>query len=73
MDFDDNTLTDRVMLLEENVAHHGVTIEELSAQIAAQWKIIDHMQFKLDRLMQQFRALEDATLDAPAITKPPHY
>jgi SlyX protein len=73
MDSDDDQLRDRVTLLEENAAHQSLTIDELSAQLAAQWKIIDHLQVKLDRLSEQFRALEDAGLEAPAITKPPHY
>jgi SlyX protein len=73
MDSDNDQLRDRVTLLEENAAHQSLTIDELSAQLAAQWKIIDHLQVKLDRLSEQFRALEDAGLEAPAITKPPHY
>jgi SlyX protein len=73
MDSDDDQLRDRVTLLEENAAHQSLTIDELSAQLAAQWKIIDHLQVKLDRLSEQFRTLEDAGLEAPAITKPPHY
>ena len=73
MDSDQNQIRDRMTLLEETVAHQSRAIDELSAQIAAQWKIIDHMQIKLDRLTEQFRALEDAALEAPAITRPPHY
>jgi len=73
VDSDDDQLRERVMLLEENATHQGLAIDELSAQIAAQWKIIDHLQVKLDRLTEQFRALEDASLEAPAITRPPHY
>jgi len=61
------------MLLEENAAHQSLTIDELSAQLAEQWKIIDHLQVKVDRLNEQFRALEDASFEAPAITRPPHY
>jgi len=61
------------MLLEENAAHQSITIDELSAQLAEQWKIIDHLQVKLDRLSEQFRALEDSSLEAPAIPRPPHY
>ena len=73
MDSDNDRLDERVMVLEENAAHHSRAIDDLSAQIAAQWKIIDHMQVKLDRLNEQFRGLEDTTLEAPAITQPPHY
>jgi SlyX protein len=73
LDSDDDRLHERLTLLEENAAHQSLTIDELSAQLAAQWKIIDHLQLKLDRLTEQFRALEDAALEAPAITRPPHY
>ena len=73
MDTDDDQLRERVTMLEENASHQSQTIDELSAQIAAQWKIIDHLQVKVDRLTEQFRALEDASLEAPAITRPPHY
>ncbi|MBL0375200.1 SlyX family protein [Rhizobium sp. KVB221] len=61
------------MQLEESAAHQARTIDELSSQLAEQWKIIDHLQLKLTRLSDQFQALEDATLEAPANTKPPHY
>jgi SlyX protein len=73
LDNDNDQLRDRMMLLEENLAHQSLTIDELSGQIAAQWKIIDRMQVELDRLNEQFRALEDTTHEAPANTRPPHY
>jgi SlyX protein len=70
---DNDQLRERVTLLEENAAHHSIAIDELSAQLAEQWKIIDHLQLKMRQLLEQFRALEDASFEAPAITKPPHY
>jgi SlyX protein len=70
---DNEDLRERITLLEENAAHQSQTIDELSAQIAAQWKMIDHMQARLDHLAEQYRALEDAAIEAPAITRPPHY
>jgi SlyX protein len=73
MDSDEDQLRERVTLLEENAAHQSMTIDELSAQLSEQWKIIDHLQLKLRQLSEQFRALEDANLEAPGITKPPHY
>ena len=36
-------------------------------------KTIDLMQKKLERLTERFTAIEEASLEAPAITKPPHY
>jgi SlyX protein len=69
----DEDLSARVTLLEETIAHQSRMIEDLSGEIAGQWKIIDQLQFRLERLTEQFRALEDAALEAPGIAKPPHY
>jgi SlyX protein len=63
----------RIMKLEELAAHQARAIDELSTELANQWKIIDQMQKKLDRLTERFSALEEASLEAPAITRPPHY
>jgi SlyX protein len=48
-------------------------IEELSDQLAEQWKVVEQIRAKLDRLTERFLTLEETTLDAPAITRPPHY
>ncbi|MDL2407171.1 SlyX family protein [Rhizobium calliandrae] len=63
----------RITALEEQVAHQAKTIEELSDQVAEQWKVIDETRQKLVRLSERFLTLEEQSLDAPAITKPPHY
>ncbi|MCJ8517777.1 SlyX family protein [Rhizobium tarimense] len=59
--------------LEELAAHQAKVIEELSDQLAEQWKAVEQTRAKLDRLTERFLTLEEASLDAPAITKPPHY
>jgi SlyX protein len=64
---------DRLMKLEELAAHQAKTIEELSEQLAEQWKVLDQTRAKLDRLTERFLVLEETSLEAPAITKPPHY
>lgn len=64
---------DRVTRLEEMLAHQGRTIEELSEQLADQWKVIEQTRAKLDRLTDRFLVLEEQSLDATPITKPPHY
>lgn len=64
---------DRIITLEETVAYQAKTIEELSEQLAEQWKVLDQTRLKLDRLTERFLSLEEASLEAPAITKPPHY
>lgn len=63
----------RITTLEETVAYQAKTIEELSDQIAEQWKVVEQVRQKLDRLAERFLTLEEQSLDAPGITKPPHY
>lgn len=63
----------RITKLEETVAYQAKTIEELSDQLAEQWKVVEQTRQKLDRLTERFLTLEEQSLDAPAITKPPHY
>lgn len=68
-----NNAEDRVTRLEETVAHQAKTIEELSDQLAEQWKVVEQTRAKLDRLTERFLSLEEQSLDAPPITRPPHY
>ncbi|MDK4711065.1 SlyX family protein [Rhizobium sp. CNPSo 4039] len=63
----------RITKLEETVAYQAKTIEELSDQLAEQWKVVEQTRQKLDRLTERFLTLEEQSLEAPAITKPPHY
>ena len=64
---------ERIARLEEHAAHQQKTIEELSDQLAAQWTTVEQMRGKLDRLVERFLLLEAQSVDAPAITRPPHY
>lgn len=64
---------DRLLRLEETVAHQARVIEELSDQITEQWKVVEQARAKLDRLTERFLSLEEQSLEAPAITRPPHY
>lgn len=63
----------RITQLEETVAHQAKTIEELSDQLAEQWKVVEQTRAKLDRLTERFLSLEEQSLEAPAVTRPPHY
>jgi len=64
---------ERIIALEETVAHQLKVIEELSDQLAEQWKVVEQTRAKLDSLTERFLSLEEQSLDAPAITRPPHY
>ncbi|MFD1329628.1 SlyX family protein [Mycoplana ramosa] len=63
----------RIAALEERAAHQDRTIEVLSDQLAEQWKIVEQLRTKLDRLTERFLVLEESALEAPPITRPPHY
>ncbi|MCI9866830.1 SlyX family protein [Rhizobium skierniewicense] len=63
----------RIIALEEAVAHQAKTIEELSDQLTEQWKVVEQTRAKLDLLTDRFLNLEEQSLEVPAITKPPHY
>ena len=64
---------ERITRLEETIANQAKTIEELSDQLAEQWAVVEQVRTKLDRLTERFLSLEEQSLDAPAITRPPHY
>ncbi|MBB6013696.1 SlyX protein [Aquamicrobium lusatiense] len=64
---------DRLVALEIRATEQEKTIEELSGQLAEQWKVIDRLQKKLDALTERFLELEEqASPDIP-VTKPPHW
>jgi SlyX protein len=64
---------DRLIALEMRAAEQERTIEDLSGQIAAQWKVIDRLQHKLDALTERFLALEEQAAPDIPVTKPPHW
>jgi len=64
---------DRLTTLEIRATEQEKTIEELSGQIAEQWKVIERMQRKLDALTERFMALEEQSSPDVPITKPPHW
>jgi SlyX protein len=64
---------DRLTTLEIRAAEQEKTIEELSGQIADQWKVIERLQKKLDTVTERFLALEEQTAPAIEVTKPPHW
>ena len=64
---------DRLTTLEIRAAEQEKTIEELSGQIAEQWKVIERMERKLGALTDRFLALEERTAPDVPVTKPPHW
>ena len=64
---------DRVAALEMRSAEQERTIEDMSAQLAEQWRTIDRMQKKLDALTDRFLALEEQSAPAIEAAKPPHW
>lgn len=65
--------TDRLTRLEILVTEQDKTIEELSGEVAEQWKVIEAMRRKLDALTDRFLVLEEQTAPDIPVTKPPHY
>ncbi|WP_411034745.1 SlyX family protein [Shinella sp. BYT-45] len=72
-DLPEETQAERIARLEEHIAHQANTIEDLSDQLAEQWRAIEQLRSKLDRLTERFLALEEGAVEAPAISRPPHY
>ena len=68
-----NTPDDRVTRLEIRAAEQEKTIEELSGQIAEQWKTIEGLRKKLDALTERFLTLEEQVAPEVPVTKPPHW
>jgi SlyX protein len=63
-------MRDRLVVLEERHAEQERVIEDLSAEIARQWTVIDGLTRRLEWLNGR---LDEQGLDAPANTPPPHY
>ena len=63
----------RLIGLEMRAAEQERTIQELSGQVAEQWKTIDRMQKKLNALTERFLTLEEQSAPTIEATKPPHW
>lgn len=62
-----------IVRLQILAAEQEKTIEELSAQVAEQWKVIEGLRRKLDSLTNRFMAIEEQTAPDVPVTKPPHW
>jgi SlyX protein len=63
----------RITELEMIAADQARTIDDLSAMVAEQWKVIDAMRKKLDEMSERFQAVEETALGRPENVKPPHW
>ncbi|MCP4183822.1 MAG: hypothetical protein GY761_10970 [Hyphomicrobiales bacterium] len=59
--------------VEEMLAHHEQTIEDLSVQLAKQWIVISNLETKILTLTKRFITMEQNSMPTPHVTKPPHY
>ncbi len=69
----DERAADRLTTLEIRAAEQEKTIEELSAQLAEQWKMMEGLRKKLDVLTERFLTLEEQVAPDIPVTKPPHW
>jgi SlyX protein len=67
-------LAARIDALEIRAAHQDQTIEDLNATITDQWKQIEDLAYRVSRLSDELRAVENSTGagDEPE-PPPPHY
>ncbi len=66
-------LSERLTELEIRHAEQEKTIEELSGEVAEQWKLITALNKKLSALTDRFLELEEQTAPEITVTKPPHW
>lgn len=64
---------DRITRLEMRATEQERTIEELSTQIAEQWKVIDRLNKQVGLLAEQFLTLEEQVRPEIPVTRPPHW
>lgn len=64
---------DRLTTLEIRAAEQERTIEELSAQVTEQWKVIDRLRKALEQLTDRFADLEEQAGPRHEAGKPPHW
>ena len=67
------TGAERLTTREIRHAEQEKVVEELSGQIAEQWRVIERLQKKVDALTVRFLALEEQAAPGHEATKPPHW
>jgi SlyX protein len=71
---DTEALAARIDALEIRIAHQDQTIEELNVTITDQWKQLEDLAYRVSRLSDELRAVENSAgvTDEPE-PPPPHY
>lgn len=64
---------ERLLSLEETVAHHARTIEELNGEVTRQGAVIDRLEKTVAALAKRLVAMEEAAAPTPEAGKPPHW
>ena len=64
---------DRLVALEMRTAEQDNTIEEMSAQIAEQWTVIERLRKQVDALTERFLEFEHQNASEVPVAKPPHW
>ena len=63
----------RLVRLEELVAHQSTTIEDLSRQLADQWKLTERLRHEFSKLTNRFQNVQEAAIGSQQPQKPPHW
>lgn len=64
---------ERITELEMRVAELERVNEDLSAQLADQWKVVEAQRAKMDELIRRFLTVEQAVQPEIPVDKPPHW
>jgi SlyX protein len=64
---------DRLTALEMRTAEQDRTVEELSTQIAEQWKVIERLRKQVEALTERFLEFEHQNASEVPVAKPPHW
>jgi len=73
MSADEDRTRHRVDALEEALAHSESTVQDLSDELAKQWKMIEGLVRKIAELEDKIEALSMAMPAPPGDAPPPHY
>ena len=64
---------DRITELEIRVAELERINDDLSGQLAEQWKVVEAQRAKMDELVRRFLTVEAAVQPDIPVDKPPHW